>query len=800
MTPRIAGITWEKTDDDPIETENVDRGNTVLVPDTYFDEEELPESAVTSSSRSFIKQIDNDLNQVNLGISLRLIVPQQIPRGCYVVVETKDNGLWVRADSTDTLVPEKVREEYQVAFLSVPQVSLPISSSLPVRFLVYSARAPSTHYSLHNDAIKSSHSSSHSTPLDGLEYLEEESDSDDEDDDDEDQEDDEMLFVSPSDQCVCSFEMESQLLLDHMDHFTESLQVWSKPENCTFLLPCRLDIQMVRDHELRRTHLSMIAAKTTNETQYTAPQDTILTSQFHLQDQDILVVEDLMESPYTNSIPCQYLDIILARRTKEYLLAEQELKQFLALEASRLQRQQSMGSLYENLLEQIQEEADLYIRENRKLRFKASTQKKDSLLRFLPINLHIQEMHVAKSKATNSPSAIYETTTVGAFAAHVYKFKNGGLHSMQQAAMKLRSPLKVNNMFPSTWQYLSQSERKRVELEWSIETRLDVCVPQALASLVTAFCHKLHLIVLEDKQQLLDQIIYMGFIFQVESLLSTHGTEIGMIEDMMVAVASLKRVRMLVVEEEVISTSPQDKSNTTSAVVACELYTNMEDAMLGNRTHEHAKSTDDEFVVRVVLRCLGKVHIPRRKATIVVHPLLFSTGINEKQTLAMSTHNHKRLQDYINEINLVALRPLVVAYVDQHSGTSEGTLVQETMQLLEQTVQQSMASRKKFPEVLQLSSRIVRLMNGGRVTVCKSAKDRTGMSVTLEQGYLLHWNHDLPKAKIPEIVSTMRSRGVRIENALKNTGRRRFAFNALQRSMLPEEYRCPPETGGRNMS
>ena len=74
------------------------------------------------------------------------------------------------------------------------------------------------------------------------------------------------------------------------------------------------------------------------------------------------------------------------------------------------------------------------------------------------------------------------------------------------------------------------------------------------------------------------------------------------------------------------------------------------------------------------------------------------------------------------------------------------------------------------------------------------------MSVTLEQGRILVQRHGLPEHKKAGIVSVMRSEGVRIENALKNTGRRVFAFNALQRSLLPEEYRCPPQTSGRNVS
>jgi hypothetical protein len=41
-------------------------------------------------------------------------------------------------------------------------------------------------------------------------------------------------------------------------------------------------------------------------------------------------------------------------------------------------------------------------------------------------------------------------------------------------------------------------------------------------------------------------------------------------------------------------------------------------------------------------------------------------------------------------------------------------------------------------------------------------------------------------------VQTMRRRGVRRENVRLNTSRRLYAFNMLQRQMLPEAYR-PPE-------
>lgn len=105
--------------------------------------------------------------------------------------------------------------------------------------------------------------------------------------------------------------------------------------------------------------------------------------------------------------------------------------------------------------------------------------------------------------------------------------------------------------------------------------------------------------------------------------------------------------------------------------------------------------------------------------------------------------------------------------------------------------------RTKHPKIIQESSRLCRLLGAGRVTSCKSAKDRTGMSVTLEQIQLLCEHHGLPQEFVVRTVSTMRSNGVRLENAFKNTGKRQYAFNALQRSLLPEEYKCPEGTYGR---
>ena len=58
----------------------------------------------------------------------------------------------------------------------------------------------------------------------------------------------------------------------------------------------------------------------------------------------------------------------------------------------------------------------------------------------------------------------------------------------------------------------------------------------------------------------------------------------------------------------------------------------------------------------------------------------------------------------------------------------------------------------------------------------------------------------LSAAKTQSLTSLLRTHGVRRENAAKNIGKRRFAFNRLQTAMLPEMYRAPKEVGGARVS
>lgn len=110
--------------------------------------------------------------------------------------------------------------------------------------------------------------------------------------------------------------------------------------------------------------------------------------------------------------------------------------------------------------------------------------------------------------------------------------------------------------------------------------------------------------------------------------------------------------------------------------------------------------------------------------------------------------------------------------------------------------------------------------------MCKSAKDRTSMSVTLEHTRILEWGlircrpfsysrrlcHNLPPSLSDKVRDAMRSsvggcgilaltwQGVRMKNVMKNIKKNRYAFNHFQRMFLPKDYRPPSSSIGWGLS
>ena len=184
---------------------------------------------------------------------------------------------------------------------------------------------------------------------------------------------------------------------------------------------------------------------------------------------------------------------------------------------------------------------------------------------------------------------------------------------------------------------------------------------------------------------------------------------------------------------------------------------------------------------------------------------LFSQGINETQSFTNQFHSSKsKLQ---RRINMDSFSSVLERYHQNLSNVEGVSSSSELLKQLDAAVRKQKSSEKNVL-VLELAEDLSRALGASRITSCKSGKDRTAMAMTFEHSRILLRHHHMKmnenalrmasgndaRAQVKWASNIMRGHGVRLSVCEKNIGRAQYAFNKLQRKLLPRMYRPPLTT------
>lgn len=231
-----------------------------------------------------------------------------------------------------------------------------------------------------------------------------------------------------------------------------------------------------------------------------------------------------------------------------------------------------------------------------------------------------------------------------------------------------------------------------------ITMRSDVVFSQMLTGLVTAFYDQLDLRVRENDRFYGYQLLELGFLLHMNSLLSTQGDEQGMIEDVSAAMGLMRRVKI---------TLSHVSGDDPDPVISGSRYDYTVDIGVSAKLLQHMPEK---------LRCGGPIS---------VQPVFFSQGVNEKQTIANHVGDNTTQFD-LNSTNFKSLRVYATSFCDlyvKHHGESP-EMVGEIKDKLKLHYDEIHARKAKNIDILLLAEELTASMNAGRIICCKSGKVR----------------------------------------------------------------------------
>ncbi|UXI17127.1 Acyl-coenzyme A thioesterase 13 [Sarcoptes scabiei] len=168
-------------------------------------------------------------------------------------------------------------------------------------------------------------------------------------------------------------------------------------------------------------------------------------------------------------------------------------------------------------------------------------------------------------------------------------------------------------------------------------------------------------------------------------------------------------------------------------------------------------------------------------------PLVFDVGINQQASLTTNLFG-PNLQDVLNKKSFEKLN----YYINQSLVFSNDEIIRNSLKDLDEEIKKVKA---KNIRILELVGKVTKLINGTTITCCKSAKDRTSVSITLDEVRFafetLGLNQEIHSHLFQTALDKLRTNGTRMENVFKNVGQRKYAFNYLFLLTFPAEMRPP---------